>query len=78
MPLFSLQGENSARLAITAPTGAAITITDAKLYVPALTFSTQDHNESLQALKLVSHELLNGINIDQKWIIKLKTAICII
>lgn len=66
MPLFSLQGENSARLAITAPTGAAITITDAKLYVSSVTFSTQDHNESLQTLKLVSHELLNGINIDQK------------
>lgn len=37
-------GDNPERSAINAPTVATITITDTKLYVPAVTFST--HNDS--------------------------------
>ena len=44
------------------PTSATIKITDAKLYVPVVTLSTQDDNKLLEQFK----ELLNGKNTDQK------------
>ena len=45
------------------PTNAIFKITGTKLYVPVVTLSTS---------KSGFKELLNGINIDQKWLIRLK------
>ena len=45
------QGDNPARPAINDPTNANIKITEAQLYVPVVTLSTQDDNKLLQQLK---------------------------
>ena len=45
------QGDNPARPAIHAPTSATFKITDTKLYVPVVTFSTKDDNNFLEQLK---------------------------
>ena len=46
-----VQGDDPARQAIIAPTGATFKISDAELHVPVVTFSTQDVNKLLQQLK---------------------------
>ena len=45
------QGNNPAIPAITAPTNATFAISDAKLYVPVVTLSTQGDNKLLEQLK---------------------------
>ena len=45
------QGDNPARPAINAPTNATFKITDTKLYVPVVTWSTKDDNNFLKQLK---------------------------
>ena len=47
--------------------GATFAITDAKLYVPIVTLSTQDNATLLQQLKLFLSKQLIGININQKY-----------
>ena len=57
-----------ARERIYAPTNATFQIKETKLYVPVVTLSTEDDKNYNEDLK----ELLNGINTDQKWVIRLK------
>ena len=45
------QGDDLARPAINAPTGATFKISDAKLYIPVVTLSTQHNNNFLLQLK---------------------------
>ena len=52
---------------ICSPTGATkYSITNAKLYVPILTFSIQNNANCLNNKNLVLQEQLTGININQK------------
>ena len=53
----------------TSPSNATFQVTDTKLYVPDVTLSIEDDNNFLEQLKSGLKELLNGINIDQKWLI---------
>ena len=45
------EGDNPARQAISAPTNATFKITDIKLYLAAVTLSTEDDNNFLEQLK---------------------------
>ena len=45
------QGDNPSRERINAPTNATFNITDTKLYVPVVTFSTEKDNKLLEQLK---------------------------
>ena len=54
------------------PINARFKITDCKLYVPVITLSAENDNELLEQLKTGLKEQLNGINIDQKCLIRLK------
>ena len=45
------QGDNSARLAINAPTGATFKISDTRLYELVVTLSIQDDNKIIAASK---------------------------
>ena len=45
------QGDNPARPAINAPTGAAFKIKDCKLYIPVVTLSAGNGNKLLHQLK---------------------------
>ena len=64
--------DNPARPAINAPTSATFKIPDRKLYVPVVTLSTEDDKNFLEQLKSGFKEVLNGINTDQKWLVRLK------
>ena len=46
-----VQGDNTARSAINAPTNATFQITDTKLYVPAVTLSTENEERLLEQLR---------------------------
>ena len=46
------QGDDPARPAVKAPTGATFKITDTKLYVPVVTLSTEDDNKLLEQIKI--------------------------
>ena len=52
-------------------TGGTFQITDTKLYVSAVTWSTENDKRLLEQEQNLK-ELLNGINIGQKWLIRLK------
>ena len=60
---------------INNPTGATFKIKDTKLYVPLVTLSAENDNKLLEQLKQDLKEQLNGINIDQKCLIRLKITI---
>ena len=62
----AVQGDNPA-VFDDSPTSATIKITDAKLYVPVVTLSTQVDNKLFKQFK----ELLHGKNTDQKCLIRL-------
>ena len=49
--VVAARGDNPARQEIRAPTNAAFTITDTKVYVPVVTLSTEDDNKFLEQLK---------------------------
>ena len=55
-----------ARERINAPTKVTFKITDTKLYIPIVTFSTGDDNNSLEQLKSRFKRTIHGINTDQK------------
>ena len=57
------------------PTNAVFKIKDCKLYVPTVTLSAENDNKLLEQLKTGFIEQLNGINIDQKCLIRLKITI---
>ena len=54
------------------PTNAVFKITDCKLYVLVVTLSVENDNKRLEQLKTGFKKQLNGINIDQKCLIRLK------
>ena len=56
------------------PTNAVFKITDCKLYVPVVTLSAENDN-FLEKLKTGFKRRSNGINIDQKCLIRLKITI---
>ena len=62
---------NPAADEINNPTNATFKIKDTKLYVPVLTLSAENDNKLFEDLK----KQLNGINIDQKCLIRLKITI---
>ena len=47
--------------------GATFLISDTKLYVSAVTLSSQENTKLLKKSKLVLKEQLTGININQKY-----------
>ena len=51
--------------AVNNPINATFDITDTKLYVPAVTLSTEDDIKLLEQLETGFKRLLNGINIGQ-------------
>ena len=64
--------------AVSNPTNATFKIKDTKLYVPVVTLLTEDDNKLLDQLKTVFKtiiKLLNGINTDQKFLIRLTLTI---
>ena len=52
-------------------TNTIFKITDTKLCVPVITLSAENDNKLLEQLKTGFKEQLNGINIDQKCLIRL-------
>ena len=55
------------RVATSAPTNATFKITDAKLYVPVVTLSTENDKTLLKQLRSgFKKKTFNGINIGQK------------
>ena len=62
----AVAGDNSVVVGINNPKSATFRIKDIKLYVPDVTFSTQDDNELLEQLKKDLQKQLNGINIGHK------------
>ena len=42
------------------------------MYVPVVTLSTEDDNKLLEKSKKVFKRTINGININQKWLLRLK------
>ena len=50
-------------------------ITDTMLYVLGVTLSTEENNELLQQLKQDLKDQLNEMNINHKWLIRLKITI---
>ena len=57
------------------PENATFKITDTKLHVPVVTLSAGNNNKLLEQLKQDLKEQLNGINIDQKCLMRLKLTI---
>ena len=57
------------------PESATFKIKDYKLYVPVVTLSAENDNKLLEQLKTGFKEQLNGINIDQKCLIRVKITI---
>ena len=55
--------------------GATFKITDTKWYFPVVTLSTQNDNKLLEQLRKGFKGILNGIDIDQKCLIRLKITI---
>ena len=68
------QGDNPA-VYDDSPTNAAFEITDYKLYVPVVTLSAENDNKLLEQLKTGFKKQLNGINIDQKCLVRLYITI---
>ena len=66
------QGGNPAVATVNNQANATFKITDTKLYVPVDTFSTKDDNNFLEQLNQDLKELSNGLNKDQKGLIRLK------
>ena len=66
------QGDNPAGPEIRAPTNASLKIKSTKLYAPVVTSSSKDENKLLGQLKKGLKGLLNGVNTDQKCLIRLK------
>ena len=64
------QGDNLAVAVVNNPT----IVTDTKLYIPVVTLSTEDDIKLLEQLQKDLKEILNGINTDQKCLIKTKLA----
>ena len=62
----AVAGDNPVVVGINNPKSATFRIKDIKLYVPDVTFSTQDDNELLEQLKKDLQKQLNGINIGHK------------
>ena len=60
------------------PESAVFQIKNCKLYVPVVTLSAENDNKLLEPLKKDFKEQSNGINIDQKCLIRLKITIEII
>ena len=58
---------------INNPTRATFKRKDTKLYVPVVILSAENDNKLLEQLK--TKEQLNGINVDQKCLIRLKITI---
>ena len=50
---------------------------DCKLYVPVVTLSAENNNKLLEQLKQDLKDQLNGTNLDQKCLIRLKITISI-
>ena len=64
------QGDNPA-VYDNSPTDATFKITDTKLYVPAVTLSAENGKILLEQLKTRFKKQSNGINIDQKCLMRL-------
>ena len=60
---------------INNPTGATFKIKDTKLYVPVVTLSGKNDNKLLQQLNTGLKRTINGINTDQKCLIRIKITI---
>ena len=60
---------------INNPTNATFKIKDTKLYVPVVNLSAENDNKLLEQLKTGFKKQSNGINIDQKCLIRLKITI---
>ena len=60
------------------PESAAFKVKDRKLYAPVVTLSAENDYKLLEQLKAGLKEQSNGINIDQKCLIRLKITISII
>ena len=71
---FTAQGGNPAVYG-DSPENAAFKITDFKLHVPAVTLSAENDNKILEQLKTGFKGTINGINKDQKSLIRLKITI---
>ena len=69
------QGNNPAVDGINNPTGATLKIKDTKLCVPVVTLSAENDNKLSEQLKEDLKEESNGINIDQKCLIRLEITI---
>ena len=65
------QGGNPRVDGINNRTGATYTITDCKLYLPVATLSAENDKKLLEQLHQDLKELLHGINIDQKCLVRL-------
>ena len=57
------------------PESAAFKIKDCKNYVPVFTLSAENDNKLLKQLKTGFERTMNGINIDQKCLVRLKITI---
>ena len=68
------QGGNSAVYG-DSPESAAFKIKDCKLHVPVVTLSAENDDNHLEQLKAGFKEQSNGINIDQKCLIRLKITV---
>ena len=64
--------------AINNPSNTTLDIKDTKLYVPVVTLSTENDKTLLEQLRTGFKKLLNGINMGQKWLIRLKITASII
>ena len=67
-----------ARERIDASTNAAFKTKDIKLYASVVTLSTKDNNNFLEQSKSGFKRSINGINSDQKWLVRIKLTTWII
>ena len=58
--------------AINNSTGAIFKVRDTKLYVPVVSLSAENDNKLLEQLKAGFKKPSNGINIDQKCLVRLE------
>ena len=67
-----------ARERIDASTNATLKTKDIKLYASVVTLSTKDNNNFLEQSKSGFKRSINGINSDQKWLVRIKLTTWII
>ena len=67
-----------ARERIDASTNATFKTKDIKLYASVVTLSTKDNNNFLEQSKSGFKRSINGINSDQKWLVRIKLTTWII